>query len=73
MKSENNTVESQNKRILRALQNGQKLTPLEMLRRFGTLRASGRIYDLRDAGHNIITERVSVPGHKHVAQYSLVS
>lgn len=61
---------SQNERILAALKAGERLTPLQILDRFGCLRASGRIYDLKKQGHNIITDMVKV-GDKRVAQYRL--
>lgn len=58
--------------ILRALKRGEKLTPLDMLDRFGVLRASGRIYDLKEAGYNIEKEMIKTPSGKRVAQYFLV-
>lgn len=64
-------VPSQNKAILKSLQRGEKLTPIDMLRRFGSLRASARIYDLRDKGFDIKTEIIKTPSGKRVAQYSL--
>ena len=39
--------ESQNDEILAYLLRGKKLTPLKALRKFGCLRLSARIYDLR--------------------------
>jgi len=62
---------AQCKMILRALRRGEKLTPLDMLARFGVYRASGRIFDLRREGHPIKTVIVKVPSGKRVAQYSL--
>ncbi len=61
-------TDSQNKQILNALNEGAKLTPLDMLQRFGCFRASARIYDLRRQGHVISSTRVKV-GKKWVAQY----
>lgn len=46
-----------NELILAALKKGERLTPLTILRRFGCLRASARIYDLRRAGHPVETLR----------------
>lgn len=69
---EDTSAESQNKRILAALQRGEKLTPLSMLRRFGCLRASGRIFDLRGQGYPIRTDMVKTTNGKRVAQYSIV-
>jgi hypothetical protein len=47
------TKESQNRQILAALENGQRLTAIDILYQFQSLRASGRIYDLRMKGYNI--------------------
>ncbi len=61
---------TQNKQILEALKKGDKLTPLEMLYRFGTLRASARIFDLKAQGHDIQSKIVNKDG-KQVSEYSL--
>ena len=63
-------AKSQEKLILNYLQNGGKITPLEALNKFGCLRLSGRIYDLRRKGYNIKSNRITV-NKKQVAQYSL--
>lgn len=55
--------------ILHALKAGQKLTPLKALKQFGCLRLGARVWDLRRAGHKILSETISVDGGKHVAQY----
>lgn len=73
--NENPNLESsdaQNGMILRALKRGERLTPLDMLNRFGVLRASGRIYDLKSAGYDIDKEMVKTASGKRVAQYFLV-
>lgn len=62
---------SQEKQILRALKRGEKITPLEALKRFGCMRLSGRVYALRRAGYPIATDLIEVHGGKHVAQYSM--
>lgn len=63
-------TKSQEQRILNLLQNGGKITPLEALNKFGCLRLSGRIYDLKRKGYNIKSNRITV-NKKQVAQYSL--
>jgi hypothetical protein len=63
--------ETQNDLILKALKNGDKLTPLDMLKRFGYLRASGRIFDLRIKGHAIKTTMIKTGDGKRVAEYSI--
>ena len=44
---------SQKTEILRALVQGEELTPLDILNRFGCLRAAARIMDLRAVGYRI--------------------
>lgn len=61
---------TQNQKILKHLQKGKKITPLQALRMFGCLRLSGRIYDLKKQGHKIKTDIIAV-NKKHVGQYSL--
>lgn len=62
---------SQKLRILRALKRGQKITPLDALKRFGCLRLSGRILELREDGHKILTTMIEVGEDKKVARYSM--
>jgi hypothetical protein len=64
-------TDSQNRQILIALLSGEKLTPISMLNRYGSLRAGARIFDLRKRGWNIVTKIIPVADNKHVAQYSL--
>ena len=52
------TSQSQNARILRYLQAGYRLTQLEALNKFGCLRLSARILDLKNRGHQIDDEFV---------------
>jgi hypothetical protein len=61
-------MNSQNKQILSYLQKGGKITPLEALNKFGCLRLSGRIFDLKEDGHDIKMKMV-VRNGKRVAQY----
>lgn len=63
-------MESQNKQILEYLKNGNSITPIEALNLFGSFRLGARIKDLRDGGHNIITELVK-DGRKRYAKYYL--
>jgi hypothetical protein len=66
---------TQKEAILKALKNGQKITPLEALRDFGCFRLAARIYELQREGYNIESELVQVTGaiagKCTVAQYSL--
>jgi hypothetical protein len=54
--------------ILRHLAKGKTLTPLEALAKFGTLRLSGRILELKAEGWPIKSRMVRV-GSKYVAEY----
>ena len=69
------STKTQNEMILDHLKQGGTITSLEALRKFGVLRLSGRVLDLRWAGHNITSTMVKVQGRdgwKRVAQYRLV-
>lgn len=51
------------------------MTPLEIQRELGILRAAARVYDLRNSGHTISTEIVKVPargGVSRVARYAVI-
>ena len=52
---------SQNAQILSALKNGERLTPLDALNRFGA-----RIYDLRKS-YDIRTEIINKDGKRYAA------
>lgn len=66
---------SQTMEILSYLQEGNTITPLEALDKFGCFRLSGRIHDLRAMEYKISTKMVYMPGRdgtrKQVAQYRL--
>lgn len=65
-----NQTDSQNKQILKYLQSGKKLTPIDALKKFGCFRLGARIWDLRNSCAPIETEMVTRNG-KRVAEYSL--
>lgn len=50
---------------------GKTITQLEALNRFGSLRLSAIVFDLREEGLPIITERLQVSPRKRVANYYL--
>ena len=62
------TTQSQNARILAHLKNGRAITPLLALKLYGSLRLSGRIYDLKRDGHRI-EKTIVRKGRKHWARY----
>ena len=65
--------ETQNNQILNYLKKGNAITPLLALNLFGCFRLSARIYDLRQAGHKIISRTVSSnESDKHFSEYSLI-
>ena len=62
---------SQAASILAWLRQGRTLTELEALNRFGCLRLSGRILELRQAGYRIDAPFVRTATGKRVAQYRM--
>ena len=62
---------SQCKRIQKALEAGDKLTGIEILRRFNCLNYKGRIADLRSDGIPIKTTMIRTATGKRVGMYSL--
>lgn len=65
---------SQNSKILKHLRTIGPITPLEALNLYGCFRLGARICDLRELGHEIVTDLIDVAG-KHgdsrVAKYRL--
>ena len=53
------------------LLNGNTITPLEALNKFGIFRLAAVVHELRDEGLPIVTEKIQVSPKKRVAQYSL--
>ena len=60
---------SQEKQILKYLQSGRSLTPLQALSKFDSLRLSARILRLRKAGNDIKDKWIDLPGGKRVKAY----
>lgn len=62
--------------VLRRLRtNPAPLTPAEALREAGIMRLAARVQDLRDQGHEIVSELVTVQGRTgpaRVAAYQMV-
>ncbi len=61
---------NQTQRILTHLQRIGPITPLEALQNYGCFRLGARIWDLKQAGHNIRTNTIK-QGRKHFACYEL--
>lgn len=62
---------SQEQAILSHLQDGNRLTPLEALHRFGCFRLGARVYDLRRKGYRVNARTVRTAAGKRVAEYWL--
>ena len=62
---------SQANRILLWLKSGKRITAIEALENFGCFRLAARISDLREDGHNIVTDRVETHSGSHIAEYRL--
>lgn len=62
---------SQKARIKAWLQAGNSITPLEALSRFGCLRLSAIVFDLKKDGMDIATEIIKTESGKRVAEYKL--
>jgi len=66
-----NTQPSTTKKIEQWLLQGRKLTPMQALEKWGCMRLSARILELRDRGLNIQTTPITRNG-KTFAQYQAV-
>lgn len=67
------SIKTQKALILKALQQGDRLTHLDAEKRFNCLRLGARIYDLKQQGHKIERRMIVVPSGKCVAEYRLVA
>lgn len=64
-------MDTQEDAILKHLQKGKTITPLEALTLYGCLRLGARIWDLRKKNHHIDMSIVETDTGKHVAQYRM--
>lgn len=65
------SIDAQNVMVLEHLRSAP-ITPIEALARYGCFRLAARVYDLRKAGHQIITTRVINEQGNSYAQYHLL-
>ena len=65
--------QSQNKRILAYMQEGHRITPIDALNLFRCFRLGARIADLKADGHEIKSEFVKIDTGKHVKSYWIES
>lgn len=61
---------NQRQAILDYLKQGNSLTPLEALNKFGSFRLGAVIFELKKEGHNITTKIIN-NGKKHFASYKI--
>lgn len=66
------STQAQKEQVLKHLMQGKKLTPLDALKKFDSIRLAARISELRKEGHLIHSKLITVPSGKRVAQYSLI-
>ncbi len=66
----NHAAESQRNRILEWLRQ-KPLTTFEAKEQLDIMQPATRIFELKERGHNIITQRITQNGHNNVARYVL--
>jgi hypothetical protein len=67
-----NSIPIQTQTILEHLRGGP-ITPLDALRLYHCFRLAARVYDLRQEGHQIVTNIVHDDNGKHYAEYHLLA
>lgn len=63
---------SQCAQILEWLKAGNSITPAEAYVKFQCLRLGARIFNLKERGHKIKTELITLPNGKRVGKYTLI-
>lgn len=63
---------TQKDEVENVLKNGQSITPIEALNKFGAFRLSAIIFDLREEGLDIVTNMIQGTNNRY-AEYKLVS
>lgn len=69
----NSETKSQEENILRHLQSGRSINPLQALELYRCFRLGARIFGLKQQGHKIESQMVKVPSGKRVASYRMVA
>ena len=62
---------SQSDDLLAYIKQHGTVTPMDALIKLGIYRTAARVYDLRNAGHNIVTDIVETSSGARVARYWL--
>lgn len=60
-------MKTQEEMILDYLKEHGSITSMQAFQRLGITRLSARVYDLRDHGHNVVTETVTKNGKRYAA------
>lgn len=63
---------TQKSEILKHLEAGNSITPIEALQKFGSLRLADVIFKLKREGHNITTELFTTSNGSRAARYALL-
>jgi hypothetical protein len=58
--------------LLDHLQRQPSITPVEALAQYGCFRLAARVHELRQAGHDILTDMVHASNGKRYASYHLI-
>lgn len=64
-------IESQNSKVLRWLESGKSLSPLDALQRFGVFRLAARVHALKQLGYRIKAERTVFTNGRRCSTYRL--
>ncbi|MFQ0999757.1 helix-turn-helix domain-containing protein [Gilliamella sp. BG6] len=67
----NESTQSQCKNILRHLQSGKTINPLQALNEYCCFRLGARIYDLKKRGHSINSRMIRAKNGKKYDEYSM--
>lgn len=66
---------TQKEKVLKYLQTGKGLTPLQAMNWWGVMRLGSRVFELREDGHNVVSQMKSVKNREgkkcYVAEYRL--
>ncbi|WP_394752804.1 helix-turn-helix domain-containing protein [Crenothrix sp.] len=73
MEQKLSSIETQQAAILAYLQSNHSLSTFEAREKLDVMHPGSRIQELRAKGHNIITYRRTINGHRKVAEYVLLA
>jgi hypothetical protein len=71
MKTNHSGTAQRNKLLERLRQ--KPVTTFEAIEELDIMRPAPRIFELKERGHNIITQRITQNGHNNVARYVLLA